>query len=172
MEHEEELDHVYFRTLLLIARFNDKFLELASHLRELHETAPNDFKQLIKIPQLGRRKGYYLVEIDRAFADLDVPPFRLNQIGWTKLQVIAPHVTPDNVGHLLTLAEMHTTENLKAIMRGDKPIIGGRSVLLLFTGEQFNKFSEAILKWGAVKNGDGFIGKEAALIEAINKNKE
>ena len=172
MKKEEELEPVYFRTLLLIARFNDKFLELASLLRALHDTAPDDFKQLIKIPQLGRRKGYYLVAIDKAFANLKVPPFQLNQIGWTKLQVIASHVTPANVNQLLALAEKHTTENLKAIMRGEKPILGGRSVLLHFTAEQFSQFAEAIVKCGAIKNGDGFIGKEAALIKAIGKNKE
>lgn len=165
-----ELNSVYLQALILIAGFNDRFLELASLLRHLNDTAPDDFHRFLAIRQLGQRKGYYLVEIDRAFSDLDVPPFRLNQIGWTKLQVIAPHVTPDNVDQMLTLAETHTTESLKAIMRGDEPIIGGRSVLLLFTAEQFARFSAAILKCGAIKNGEGFIGKEAALTKAIMQN--
>lgn len=154
-----------------MARFDDNFLELASLLRQLQKTAPDDFKRLLAIQQLGMRKGYYLVEIDRAFGDLDVPRFRLNKIGWTKLQVMAAHVTPDNVEQLLTLAETHTTENLKAIMRGEKPIIGGRSVLLLFTGKQYEAFTKAILKHGAIKNADGFINKERALIKAVRKNK-
>ena len=169
---DDEIDPVYIRILLLIARFNDNFLELAALLRELQETAPENFRRLIAIRQLGQRKGYYLVEIDRAFADLGLPTFRLNQIGWTKLQVIAAYVTPDNVSQLLKLAETHTTTNLKAIMRGDQPIIDGRSVLLLFTATQFAAFSDAILKHGADKNGDGFMGKEAALIQALDKNKE
>jgi hypothetical protein len=64
---EKEFEPLFFETLLLIARFNDKFLELASLLRQLYETSHHDFKTLISIPQLGPRKGYYLVEIDKAF---------------------------------------------------------------------------------------------------------
>ena len=45
-------------------------------------------------------------------------------------------------------------------MRGLDPIIGGRSVLLYFTAEQFAVYSNAILAHGATKNGDGFNGKE------------
>ncbi len=56
-------------------------------------------------------------------------------------------------------------------MRGEEPVLGGRTVLLFFTGEQFAAFSQAILKHGAVANGDGFIGKDAALIAALNGNK-
>jgi hypothetical protein len=113
--------------LLLIARFNDEFFELASLLHTLHENEPDNFKSLISIPQLGTRKGYYLVEIYRAFGDYkDVFP-RLNKIGWTKLQIISARVTPDNRGELLKLAETHTAANLEAIIRGEEPIIGGKS---------------------------------------------
>jgi hypothetical protein len=169
---KDQLYPEFYRALLLIARFNDEFIELAALLHKLQETEPDDFKTLVSIPQLGRRKGYYLVEIHRAFGDYkDVSP-RLNKIGWTKLQIIASHVTPDNLEALLTLAETHTAKNLEAIMRGDQPIIGGRSVLLLFTQEQFAVFSEAILEHGATANGQGFIQKETALVSALNKIKK
>ncbi len=162
----------FYQALLLIDRFKDKFLELAALLHELHENEADDFKTLISIRQLGRRKGYYLVEIHRAFGDYkDVPP-RLNKIGGTKLQIIAKHVTPENREALLALAETHTANNLEAIMRGDKPIIGGRSVLLRFTEEQFEVFSQAILDHGAIANGQGFLHKEAALVSALNKIKQ
>lgn len=169
---KDELYPEFYLASLLIARFNDKFLELASLLHKLQETESDDFKTLISIPQLGRRKGYYLVEIHRAFGDYKDAPPRLNKIGWTKLQIIAAHVTPDNREALLTLAETHTAKNLEAIMRGDQPIIGGRSVLLLFTQEQFAVFSKAILEHGAIAKGEGFIGKESALIIALDKNKQ
>jgi hypothetical protein len=162
----------FYRALLLIAQFNDKFLELASLLHELHQKELNDFKTLISIPQLGRRKGYYLIEIHRAFGDYKDAPPRLNKIGWTKLQIIARHVTPANRDELLALAEMHTADNLAAIMRGDNPIIGGRSVLLRFTQAEFDVFSKAILDHGAIANGQGFLHKEAALVTALNKIKQ
>ena len=83
--------------------------------------------------------------------------------------MIAKHVTQDNREDLLQLAEAHTARNLQAIMRGEEPIIGGRVILLHFTGEQFAAFSKAILAHGAIQNGDGFIGKEKALIDALDQ---
>jgi hypothetical protein len=152
----------------LIARSSDKFLELGSLLRRLQESEPANFQRLIAIPQLGKRKAYYLVEIARAFGEVsNQERFRLAKIGWTKLQVIAAHVRPENKEELLSLAEENTVENLKALMRGDQPIVDGRSVLLHFTGNQFGAFSSAILKHGAIKSGAGFIDKEAALISAL-----
>jgi hypothetical protein len=162
---------IFDRVILLVARFNDTFLELASLLRQLQQTDPEWFRQIIAIPQLGRRKAYYLLQIDRAFGQLPVERIRLNQIGWTKLQVIAEHVTAQNYEELIALAEAHTVENLKAIMRGEKPILKGRSVLLHFTRKQFRVFSKAILKHGATKNGPGFIGKEGALTKALRHTK-
>ena len=79
---KDELEPLFFETLLLIARFNDSFLELASLLRQLHETAHHDFKTLISIPQLGRRKGYYLVEVDKAFGgnEQTAPALKQNRL--------------------------------------------------------------------------------------------
>ena len=85
--------------------------------------------------------------------------------------MIAEHVTLQNYEELIALAEAHTVENLKAIMRGEKPILKGRSVLLHFTRKQFRVFSKAILEHGAMKNGAGFIGKEKALTKALRQIK-
>ncbi len=167
LKHSEQ----FYQALHLVSQIDEKFIELGSHLRYLQENEPEEFRALLSQPQLGRRKGYYLVEIDRAFAGSAAPEKRLSKIGWTRLQIIARHVTPDNCEKLLQLAETHTAKNLEKIMRGEEPVLGGRTVLLFFTGEQFAAFSQAILKHGAVANGDGFIGKEAALIAALNGNK-
>src|ERR1700722_13081519 len=93
-------DAIFERVILLVARFNDTFLELASLLRQLQQTDPEWFRQIIAIPQLGKRKPYYLIQIHRVFGQLPVERFRLNQIGWTKLQVIAEHVTHQNYEEL------------------------------------------------------------------------
>ena len=156
--------------LMLVSQIDEEFIELGSLLHNLQETAPEDFQALLSQPQLGKRKGYYLIEIDRAFADSGVPGKRLKRLGWTKLQIIARHVAPDNCEELLKLAETHTAKNLEKIMRGQEPILGGRTVLLFFTAYQFAAFSNAILAHGAIPNKDGFIGKEAALIAALGKN--
>jgi hypothetical protein len=170
-DNDDEEDGLYFETLLLIARENDKFLTLAANLRALHDTAPDDFRALAKLRILGRRKAYYLVEIDRVFGGDKAMSVRLNRIGWTKLQIIAPYVTKENRESLVTLAEAHTAVNLKALMRGQAPILGGRTVVLHFSKKQFAVFAEAILAHGATANGEGFVDKERALIKALKKKK-
>ena len=166
-DDDPEENGLFFATLLLLARKNDEFLTLAANLRLLYETAPDDFRELAKHKLLGRRKAYYLVQIDRVFGADKSMHVRLNRVGWTKLQIIAPFVTKDNRAALLALAEAHTAVNLKAIVRGQAPILGGRTVVLHFTKKQFAAFAAAILAHGAVKNGDGFADKEQALIKAL-----
>ena len=167
-----EFQPLFLKTLMLIAKLEDEFLELASLLRQVQQTTPGDFKKLASIPQLGRRKAYYLVSIDKAFGDKNLPAERLRKIGWTKLAALAPHITDENLEDALLFAELNTVNNIEAVVHGIDPIIGGRSVLLYFTAEQFAAYSNAILAHGATKNGDGFIGKEDALIAALKKNKE
>jgi hypothetical protein len=167
------IDYFYpliVKTLVLIDNLENRFLELASLLRQVKETSQKDFKKLYSIPRLGRRKAYYLVSIDKAFADKNVSPKRLTKIGWTKLATLAPHITDENLEDALVFAELNTVKNIEAVVHGLEPIIGGRSILLNFTAKQFAAFSAAILAHGATKNGQGFIGKEAALVAALEKN--
>lgn len=171
-DDDKDEDSLYLQTLLMIAKGNDKFLTLAAHLRQLYDTAPEEFRRLAKLRILGRRKAYYLLEVDRIFGGDQEMAVRLNRIGWTKLQIIAPYVTKENREELVALAEAHTAVNLKAMMRGMAPILGGRTVVLHFTKKQFAGFAEAILAHGATKNGAGFIDKERALIKALKKRKK
>jgi hypothetical protein len=169
---KDDTHPLFLKTLVLIANLEDEFLELAASLRQLQETYPKDFKMLYSMPQLGRRKAYYLVSIDKAFGNKNVPAERLKKIGWTKLAALAPIITDENLEDALLFAELNTAKNIEAVVHGLEPIVGGRSVLLIFTAEQFAAFSAAIMAHGAIQNGKGFIGKEAALIAALDKNTE
>jgi len=169
IEKAEKVEALYFHALQLIVDFDDTFLELAKLLRDLHDNNPEDFKTLAKLPQLGVRKAYYLVGIDRAFRDLKVDPARLKAIGWTKLSIISRVVAKKNCEKWLQRAETHDAENLKALARGEQPIVGVRNVLLRFTPAQFDVFTKALMKHGAIKNGEGFVRKEAALTKALIK---
>jgi hypothetical protein len=84
------------------------------------------------------------------------------------LELIANYVTEGNCDKLLQLAEVHTTENLKRISQGKTPSSGDAPCLC---NSQGPIIADAILKHGAIVNGDGFIGKEQALIKALNANK-
>jgi hypothetical protein len=167
----DETDHLIHETLTLIAKLEDEFLELGSLLRQVQQTSPKDFKKLASLPELGRRKAYYLVSIDKAFCDTGVPSERLMKIGWTKLAALAPHITDENLDDALLFAELHTVKNIEAVVHGQEPIFGGRTVQLIFTADQFAAFSVSILAHGAIKNGKGFVGKGAALISALSEKK-
>lgn len=91
----------------LEARIEERFLELARALRALQESDPAAFAQVVATSAIGRRRAYYLVSVSRAFDGLPVADERLEQIGWTKLAILAPHVGVKNVGELLDLAEGH-----------------------------------------------------------------
>jgi hypothetical protein len=69
---------------------------------------------------------------------------RLNRIGWTKLQILARKATSKNREKLLRLAEAHTIEDLKALMQGQEPLEGRRTVLLYFSAKQYERFAKAI----------------------------
>jgi hypothetical protein len=64
---KDEFSTIFLKTLTLIAKLEDEFLELASLLRQVKQTSHDDFKKLYLTPQLGRRKAYYLVSIDKSF---------------------------------------------------------------------------------------------------------
>jgi hypothetical protein len=168
---KESFSPLLMQAMMLLANLDDNFLELGTVLHKLSKEYPADFKKLCSLPQLGRRKAYYLISIDKAFADKNEDPKRLKDIGWTKLAALAPHVTADNWQDALLFAEMNTVRNIEAVGRGQEPNIGGRSVLLLFTADQFAIFADAIVKHGAIANGAGFVGKEAALIAVLSKNR-
>ena len=164
-----KIEELYDKALGLSADVEDNFLELGRSLRQLLDRDPDLFRQLVKKGNLGRRKAYYLVEVSRIFDPLPVPRSRLRKIGWTKLQLIGKHVTPENLDELLTLAESTNSKELERQMRGEKPMKNARCVIMYFSPKQYAEFEEALLKNGAKPSGRGIVGKEEALINALRK---
>jgi hypothetical protein len=166
----KDIDLIYTKALTLSYRFDDKFVELAALLRQLKESDPSAFKNFLVQAGLGRRRSYYLIDVAEAFGDIAMAQQeRLNRIGWTKLQILARNVTPKNREKLLRLAEGHTVEDLKALMQGQEPLEGRRTVLLYFSAKQYEKFAKAIAKNGAIRSGEGYANKEEALIRALKR---
>jgi len=139
-------------------------------LRQIRDEFPKFFDAAVSISGIGKRKAYYLLQIQTQFGDFNIPAARLNAIGWTKLQMIGPHVTEENCELLLQMAEHYKAHQVKAILKGEKPLLKGRCVLLYFTQEQYKIFSAAVVASGAIKKRSGIIGTEAALIAALSKS--
>jgi hypothetical protein len=157
------------RALELASRPEQNFLQLAKYLRMLNDADANQFMHVVDRSGLGRRKAYYLVEIDKRLDGLNLSRPRLQATGWTKLQVIGEHLTRSNAEKLLRLAEKNTAHNLKLRMRGEKPRLKTHAVLMYFSPGQYRQFEEAILCNGGDRHGHGLINKERALIKVIRK---
>jgi hypothetical protein len=88
---------LYARALDLATNDPDNFWDLGRALRRLLDRDPNLFRKFLDNTDVGSRKAYYLIEINRAFEPLQVPRARLLKLGWTKLQLIAAKVNQDTV---------------------------------------------------------------------------
>jgi len=162
-------DDLYDKALDLSKDFDDNFLDLAKTLRQLLDRDQEMFRDVWTKTNLGRRKAYYLVEVSRTFDSLPVGRARLKKIGWTKLQIIGKHATKDNVLELVELAEKHTTKELEALMKGEKPIDNAHCVLMYFSPKQYDVLERALLQHGGEKSGRGILNKEEALVTALKK---
>ncbi len=160
---------LYDKALELSADVEDNFLELGRSLRQLLERAPKLFRQVVNKGNLGGRKAYYLIKVSRVFDPLPIPRQRLRKVGWTKLQVIAKHVTPDNVDVLLELADATTSKDLERQMRGDKPLGNAHYVLMYFSPKDYAELEDALLKHGGVRSGRGIQNKEEAVLAALRE---
>ena len=121
----------------LLEQFDTCFLDLGKLLRQAQDDDPELFAQLLNLPGLGRRKGYYLAKLDRTFGDYPIDRSLLTEIGWTKLAIIAPHVTGVLLLYYLDLAQNYTAHQLKAIMKGQPPSESATMVTLLFTADEY-----------------------------------
>lgn len=146
----------------LEARIEERFLELARALRALQESDPAAFAQVVATSAIGRRRAYYLVSVSRAFDGLPVADERLEQIGWTKLAILAPHVGAANVGELLDLADRHTAFELQGFA-DDLPRQEEHCVLLRMTTPDYAFYLEVMTAFGAKRRGRGLADKETAL---------
>ncbi len=164
-----QTNEIYARAVALSKDVDDNFLELAKTLRQLQERDADMFHKVLTKARIGSRKAYYLINISKWFDGLPVSKARLRKIGWTKLQVIGPHVTAQYLDELLELAESKSTAALKTHVKGDDPRSNSHCVLMYFSPEQYTVFEGALVKAGAQKNGRGMVDKETALIKLLAK---
>jgi hypothetical protein len=147
----------------------DDFITIARRLREILEEKPDLFPQVANSLSLGIRKAYHLAEIDRRFHKLGVNRERLRRVGWTKLAILAPHVTTGNVDALLDIAESNTAHEIKRWLR-DQPVYDEeRCMNLYFSAEQYALIEKVLVEHGAIRSGRGLVGKEEALVAALGK---
>ncbi len=147
----------------------DDWVAAARLLRQLLDEDPSEFLATAKTMGIQTRKAYYLVQIDRALDGLFVPRERLLRIGWTKMQIIARHITAENAEALLAQAERHPVHVLRDVIDGDAPESAKHCVILYLFDDEYEIFAEVLQAHGASLVGRGIKWKEEALITALEK---
>jgi hypothetical protein len=166
MEHmekhmEDDIEKLTKLVKTLAKKSDDGFLQLGRALRSLQEIDSQAFADAAVAAKIGRRRAYYLASISRAFDGLAIPDARLNDLGWTKLQIIAPSVSAANVSDLVALAEQCTAHELESYVK-ELPDEGDHCVLLRMSEADHALFVLAMTAHGAVKSGRGLAGKQDA----------
>ena len=170
--HIQKPPAIYARALKLAQNPDEHFIELGRLLLQIHEDHRPLLRGWIKRSGISRRKAYYLIEIARVFGGYGIKPERLAAIGWTKLQIIAPHVHPETVTDLLAMAETMTARRLKAEFRTDLETSDTRCVLFYFSPDDYARLEAVLLMRGAGKFGRGLADKEKALMRLVDEKPE
>jgi hypothetical protein len=163
---------LHAKALDLATNDPDNFWDLGRALRRLLDREPDLFQKFLDNTDVGSRKAYYLVEINRAFEPLQVPRARLLRLGWTKLQLIAAKVKQDTVEEWLKLAEGMPTKQLERKMKGKTPIKNAACVLMYFSPKEYKELGEALKRYGGTPTERGIQNREEALIRMVRRLKD
>ncbi len=146
-----------------------RFLEIGKLLRAYYEELSEEdekgevLKALLKGAKISRRRAFYWMKIDKVFGQLDVPPQRLVDIGWTKLSLIAKQIDADNLEGWLKLAENNTADGLRALLKEQE--LPEHTLRFKLTKKQYSVVAGTLLANGAyLTAGAGMGNKENALL--------
>lgn len=152
---------------LAAPRDDNDFIALALHLRNVTEDRGAAFLEAAEQEGVKARRAYYLREVARLLDRIDTPYDRLRNIGWTKLSIIAQHLTPENAETLLSAAEQGTVSDLKDIVAGREPPAKRHVMFFYLDDDQHAVVRRALLAHGASPSSRGLHDKEAALVKAL-----
>lgn len=152
---------------LVAEHLGSSFWKIARIFHEIQVREPDRLPTVAKLVGMSRRRAFYFGQIYRVFSNLKIAEHRLDQVGWTKLKILAGHVTKSNCEQLLDLAESCTARELSILMRDEVPVDGTRVVLLYLKPTSYQVFEKAVLAFGAKRVGRGLAYQEQALVKAL-----
>lgn len=145
-------------------------MSAARMLRAVRDQRPNDLKDVAKKAGMSLRNAYILARVATVFDGRRVPDQRLQEIGSTKLDLLAGYVDEDasNLEELLTLAERCSPQQLKTTLQGKSLGIKQSSMMLHLPEEEDQRFRSLLARFGATVKGKGLANKEGALIALMD----
>ena len=169
------IDELTEEVVQLAKEEDANFLQLAKLLRELHDTVidgnpsedPDAFLGCIKKAKIGKRKAYYLLEIDQIYGKMKVSKKQLSDVGWTKLSLLAKYVEQKSLDVWLAMAKKLTVEELKTFLAGKNPT--PHTVTLKFNKVDYDMVIGTLLVAGAYFSSGGYIvNKEVAVLKVCD----
>lgn len=151
---------------------NDHSLDQAIDLADLHARDRSRFQGLIQRGHVKHRRAYYLRKVGALLLEGSIRRSQAEVVGWTKLQIIADGLTRSNTVARLRLARELPVYRLKEALANADQSAERRCVLMYFTPEQYDEFSEALIEAGADEIGRGLSGKEEWLISILREWKQ
>ncbi len=149
------------------------FFALAQTLTKLHEREPAALRDLPDRSRLSRRRMYYLLQTGELIRARGISKATAEYIGWTKLQMIARHVTnadsspsSEEFKQLLALATEHKARDLAEALRGKK-IVHKRVALFYLSTRERTRLNRVLVMYGAKQRGGRLTGKESALMKIL-----
>lgn len=147
------------------------FFQLARHLSELHDSGRTALRDMESSSGLPRRRMYYLVEVGDLIRKYDISKTRADEVGWTKLQIIARHLSksddpPPSLNELLEVASVTKAHDLRSVLNGRKAPVT-KAVQFNLNANARAELDKALLAYGAKPTRAGLTKRESALIRII-----
>jgi len=146
------------------------FFDLAVRLSELHDGGRTALKKMESSTGLPRRRMYYLVEVGDLIRKYAIPKAQADEVGWTKLQIVARHLKkshpPSGLNELLEIASANKALALRRLLQG-KNDAGTKAVQFELNAKARANLDKALLAFGAKPAGRGLIKRDAALLRII-----
>lgn len=147
------------------------FFELAKNLADLHEEDAGSIADIPEKTGMSRRRLYYLLDVGQLIAASEIAKSEAEEIGWTKLQIIARHVKekgtlPEATAGFMDIAGQTKAHALRDALRGNDHD-RTKAVMFRLNAIQRSDLNEALLKFGAAPARTGLTGKASALMKII-----
>ncbi len=145
------------------------FFELARLISMLHDRDPISLRNFPKESGMGRRRLYYLLGVGRLIEAHTITKPDAEEVGWTKLQIIARHVTrtggasAKDIRMFLNMATKTKAHSLAEVLRGEDAV-ATRAVMFHLGSDDRVELNYALVAFGAETTHRGLARKEAALV--------
>ena len=172
-----QLNRLKTKAIELARRPALNFFELAEYIAVLHDSSPALVADLPHQTGMSRRRLYYLLDVGQLIATHKIIKSEAEEIGWTKLQIIARHVKANggasakDIRTFFKMARATKAHALIEVLRG-KESMPARAVMFRLDDAERSELNNTLMAFGARPARRGLKDKEVALMMIIRAAKQ